>query len=651
MRDKWWYAEAISNLWKASAAYYNDDNPILTDAEYDALYKAVQEYEAETGNINPNSPTQRVGGSVCNSFEKVQHPRHMGSLNNVFSEEEIAAFKERTNTAGMIVEPKLDGLTLVCHYNKGEFVRAVTRGDGVYGEDVTESARTIRNLPLNIPYEEEFWIRGEVIMRKDDFNKLNEALTQEGKQPFANPRNAAAGSLRQKDPKKAYERALYVYFYDCGMSEPQTEVMKLQAMHDAGLPVVTCSPVFDSVSAVYQACEDMAAKRDMLNFDIDGAVIKCLFIAEHKRLGEGTKCPNWAVAYKFKAEHVCSCLKDVEWQVGRTGQVTPVAVLDKVNIGGSIVDHASLHNVDYIKTMGLKLNDEVSIYKAAEIIPQVGKVLFHRDNSREIEVPTHCPVCGTMLIRDGAALMCTNKNCSQKIKAWIEFFGARDHMDIQGLGTVVVSALVNSGLVKTPADLYTLKKEHLLLLPGFGERKATLLIEAIEESKKKPYAKVLASLGVDMLGDTTSKELARRFSSIDELRSASEESLLCMEGYGQKTVEAIKLGLNDPDMVKLTSQLTELGLNTSQEPEESIAGANTLEGVSICITGTLSKERSYFQELIEAHGGKFASGVTSKTNFLLAGDGGGSKRKKAESLGIPVITEETFERMINGNGK
>lgn len=546
------------------------------------------------------------------------------------------------------MQHKLDGLTIVCHFEDGILKQAVTRGDGEYGEDVTQSARAIMNLPLHVNSKVSFWVRGEVVMPKAAFNKLNKELIDKGEKPFANSRNAAAGSLRQKDARKTAERNLCVYFYDIGGCTIQciSEESKLGMIAGEGLPVVECSKEYQDIVEVYDLCDKILYEsRENLPYDIDGAVIKHNIIAVQKELGEGTKYPNWAIAYKFKAAYVCSQLRRVEWQVGRTGQVTPVAVLDTVNLGGSLVDHASLHNVDYIKNMGLKLNDEVSIYKAAEIIPQVEKVIFHRAESVAIQIPTECPVCKTKLVQSGAALMCPNKACKQKIKAYIEFFGARDHMDIQGMGPVVVSTLVESGLVRTPADLYTLTQGQLSLLPGFGKRKVELLLAAIEESKKKPFEKVLAALGIEMLGDTTSKLLAKMYTSIDALRAEDPEVLQNIEGFGQLTADSIHKGLNDPDMVQLVARLTEAGLCTKHDIQENTAD-QTLAGISICITGSLSKDRGYFQELIETHGGKFASGVTSKTTYLLAGAGGGSKRKKAESLGIQVITEEDFERMI-----
>lgn len=648
------YKKMIDTLWKASAAYYVSDDPILTDAEYDALYRKVVQFEKDHPDmIDPNSPTQKVGGSVHNSFEKVEHPRLMGSLNNVFTEDEMNAFGMKSSNADStwIVEPKLDGLTLVVHYENGELVKAVTRGDGAFGEDVTESAKTIRNLPLKISLKGKWWARGEVVMLRDTFIKLNAELVKAGEKPFANARNAAAGSLRQKDPKKTAERRLDVFFYDCDWSilgDLTTEISKLNLIHHAGLPVVQATKPIDSIALVYKMCEGLAERRQALPYDIDGAVIKYQSLKDQQTLGEGTKCPNWAVAYKFPAEHVCSRLKWIEWQVGRTGRITPVAEIDPVNLGGSIVERASLHNVDYIKAMGLKINDEVSLYKAAEIIPQVEKVIFHRANSKEITIPNVCPACGETLIVDGADLVCPNKRCLQKIKAWIQFFGARDHMDIQGLGEVAADLLVEQCDVRSPADLYDLKKEDLEHLPGFGKRKAELLYDSIQTSKQKPFDKVLASLGIDSLGDTTSKFLAKFYASIDEIRDADMTVLMALDGFGDKTVRALKAGLNDPDMVTLVTRLDNHGLNVRHTLIKSTAEKKPLDGLSICITGTLSKERSYFQDLIESNGGKFASSVTSKTSYLVAGEGGGSKRKKAESLGVPVISEAELERMING---
>lgn len=648
------YEEAILRVRRADVAYYVDDTPVMSDEEYDGLMRALAAYEKEhPQDVDPDSPTQRVGGKVSGAFATMKHPRRMLSLANVFNLEELEAVDksmaaELGEHATWLVEPKLDGLTLVVRYEHGRLTQAVTRGDGEQGEDVLATARTIRNLPLRLVADHlSFYARGEVMMTKAVFNELNGQLAAAGKPPFANPRNAAAGSLRQKDPAEAYRRRLTVCFYDVigAPYELVTERDKLEFLDAAGLPSLSsASTPAENVAEAFGVCQAMANRREGLEYDIDGMVLKVSSVRMQRKLGEGSKTPNWAVAYKFPAEHVATTLKDVQWQVGRTGAVTPVAVFDPVVIGGSKVDHASLHNVDYIKALDLCIGDRISVYKAAEIIPQVATVL-ERTGGVPVAAPTHCPACGHELHRDGAALVCGNRGCEAGRCRWLEFFAAREHMDIKGLGEAVAGQLVHAGLCRLPSDVYALTKEHLMRLDGFSDRRADALLAEIRKSKDKPADRVLAAIGVDMLGDTLSTDVLREFRSIQAISEATVEALSRLHGVAETTAKAMLASLRDPDIQDCIRGLECAGLHMALEAS---ACPQTLEGLSFCITGTLSEDRETVKKRILEHGGRFQSSVSSKTSYLVAGEGGGEKRHKAEVLQVPVISESELEVLIDG---
>ena len=649
------YDEMLKTAWKAEKAYYVDDKPVMSDAEYDKLLQDILHWETEHPNeIDANSPTQRVGGRVSGAFQKVKHPRPMLSLKNAFSFEELESFsmtavaeEDQDHKATFVVEPKLDGLTLVCFYEGGVLVKAVTRGDGIEGEDVTATARTIRNLPLKVDYQESFQARGECLMMRSVFSELNEQLAAAGKQPFANPRNAAAGSIRQKDPTEASKRKLAVIFYDA-FSYPgsiSTEIEKLQWLESIGLPsLLSATSTEDRMSDAYELCHAFEASRAQIEYDIDGMVLKVNDLALQRRMGEGTKTPNWAIAYKFPAQHVETTLKDVVWQVGRTGKVTPVAVMETVQVAGTSVDHASLHNPDYIKALDLRIGDKITVYKAAEIIPQVGSVLEHKTTVL-VPIPDTCPCCGGKLERDGASLVCRNASCTDATKSWILFWGARDHMDIKGLGAVVVNQLVDKKLVKDPADLYRLTLKDLLTLDGFSDKKAETLLSEISKSKCKPYQKVLASLGVEWLGDSSSVEIARKWPKMTELLNAFAANIATVPGISVVKAAAIWQGLHNESMYAFIKELEELGLNMQSEESKL---PQTLVNINICITGSLQRDRDWYKNQIIEHGGRFQSSVSKKTTYLVAGDGGGEKRNKAKSLGVEIIDEAKLMELMNG---
>lgn len=642
------YDQAVDRAIEADAAYYVHDTPIMSDEDYDALVREIAEFEKRTGIRLRHSPTQRVSGAVATMFQKVKHPRKMLSLANVFSEEEVGKFCKDVQKDGatkFIVEPKLDGLTVVCHYFDGTLLQAVTRGDGDVGEDVTATARTIRNLPLKVSTTHEFWARGEVIINKADFEALNAELVKAGKPPFANTRNAAAGSLRQKDPAEAAKRKLQVCFYDIhDGGDAHDEDRKLIALEMAGLPtLLNASDIAKDAKEVFALCQSFHELRSQMSFDIDGAVIKAVDGNVQAARGEGNKTPNWAVAFKFPAEQVATTVRAVRWQVGRTGKLTPVADVVPVQIAGTMVQHASLHNADYIKALELCIGDAVLLYKAAEIIPQISTVLDHKGDEL-VEIPDKCPVCGGKIVRDGAELRCTSSFCKGKARETLEFFGSREHMDIKGLGPAVIAQLVEAGM-DTPEKLYMLKKDTLLMMEGWSDTKANSLLAEIEKSKDRPFDRVLASLGVENLGDTLSVDAARKFKTMDAVQDATVEDWCELNGVAEPSAKAIVAGLHEPTMRWIIGRLKTFGLKMAVEDNGL---EQTLEGKSFCITGTLSVGREEMKALILGRGGIFQSSVSSKTNYLVVGTGGGSKADKAKKLGVKTITEEELRKMIDG---
>ena len=657
------YEQLIEQAAEADNMYYNENAPVMDDAAYDQLILRIKAVEtAHPDWISPSSPTQRVSGKVSGEFAKVAHPCRMLSLENACSIEDLKAFDNRVRKAGgdrfdygYLVEPKLDGLTLVVEYRDGELYRAVTRGDGSVGEDVTAEARTIRNMPLRLKYKVDVFVRGEVVMEKDVFRKLNEELMAKGMKTFANARNAASGSLRQKDPAITRQRKLWITFYDLYDAENNTpdgskrcwEISKVEGIKELGLPTINdMTYVVADVQEAFDACQKFGEIRGELPIDIDGAVVKLNDGGLQKELGEGNHSPNWAIAYKFPAEHMSTDLQDVVWQVGRTGKVTPVAVFTPVQIAGTTVDHASLHNYDYIKALDLHYGAVVSVYKAAEIIPQVENVLVQGTGERVVP-PKACPSCGVALVRDGAAFMCPNKFCEERICANIEFFCSREHMDIRGVGPAVIKSLVGTGM-NHPLDLYELTYDKLVGLKDVGDKKAKAILAEIEKSKQKPFAKVLASLGVVMLGDTLSETATRKFKDIDTMVSATNEAWMEIDGVAGVMAEAIVDELTSFDMKLVVARCKELGLN--MRIEES-GRPQTLAGLSFCITGTLSRGREEIKADILSYGGAFQSKVSRKTSYLVAGDGGGDKRNQALAYGVPIIDEGRLEALMQGSDK
>lgn len=646
------YNENLILALKAEKAYYEDDKPIMSDSAYDALIRELKEYEeAHPDEKAANSPTTRVGGRAVSTFEKVDFPVRMLSLKNAFSDEEVTNFIDATKgmNAGYVIQPKLDGLTLVLWYDQGMLQKAATRGNGSVGEDVSVNAYHIHGIPSVVKETGAFMVRGEVVMHKEIFEALNRKRAREDKPLYANARNVAAGTVRQKDPKIVGERNLQFYAYDTpGYDVFTTEAEMLAFLKEQGF----CTPTTYVVSTDDEELYGTAISRihsikeheDVLDYAIDGAVIKTLSRgACRARLGEGTHDPHWAIAFKFTPVSAITALKAVTWQIGRTGRLTPVAELDPVDLCGTLVERASLHNPDYIKELNLHIGDIVSVYKAAEIIPQIDCVV-EAMNGPEVKIPTICPDCGSNLLYDPPTLTCMNEECHARIKAELRYFVARPNMDIQGIGPAVVEELVESGKVRTAADLYKLKEKDLLTPGLIAETKAKAIVAEIEKSKQQPFYRVLSALGIDMVSITTAKLLVDHFGNIDKIMAAEEEDLVKVEGIATLTALAIEHSLYSERKKALIAALREAGLKMEDEPRE--LQGSTFAGKTFCITGTLTRPREFFKDLLEAFGAKVTSTVTSNTDYLLAGEGGGSKRDKAVTFGVKIINEDQLREMI-----
>ena len=637
--------------------YYEENNPSISDFNYDTIYKELENLEKENPEfIQPNSPTQHVGVAQSNNSTSITHEIQMYSLENSYSKEDIQEFYSRITKlfkqkAELTVEAKMDGAAVSITYNNGELVLASTRGDGKVGEDILENARFITNLPKKIEYKGKLILRGEVVMPKDVFEKLNENREFLGLPIFANPRNAASGSLKLLDRKEAEKRKLQMYIYDLGfIEEPyKTHTENLEFCKIQGFPISDILFTCSNLNEVYDALNSIEEKRYNLPFDIDGAVIKVNDLNLRKEAGFTAKFPRWAIAYKYKAEREATILEDVIFQVGRTGAITPVAILTPVKLSGSTVSRASLHNEDEINRLGVKIGDTVFIEKGGEIIPKVVDVdLSKRDEkTRDIVFPTTCPICSSELkiTEDDAKRRCENPTCPALIQGSIIHFASRDALDIKGLGEKVVEELYNAELIKNYADIYTLKKEDLENREGWGSLSAENLIKAINESKNKPFEKVLFALGLRHVGKIAARLIVEKFPSIDELMNAKFNNLESINGIGEETASSILKSLNEPAMINNIERLKSYGLQMSQAKKEVIESSITDK--TFLITGTLDKPRKFYEELILSHGGKLLSGVSKNLNYLIVGEDAGSKLEKAKKLNITILSLEEFMNLIN----
>lgn len=641
--------------------YYVLDNPTISDFQYDELMNKLKKLEEENPEYkDPTSPTVRVGGVALKDFNQVTHKVPMLSLQDVFSFEELRSFDKRVRDVvenpKYIVELKIDGLSVSLTYENGIFVKGATRGNGLVGEDVTENLKTIKSIPLKIDDKSLLEVRGEVYISKKDFESLNIEKEKNGEQLFANPRNAAAGSLRQLDSKITSKRKLNIFIFNIQRYEGKKILSHeegLNYLNKLGFKVSPNRRVCNNIDDVINVIEEIGDTKYDLSFDIDGAVVKVDKINDREELGATSKFPKWAAAYKFPAERKKTKLIDIEVQVGRTGAITPTAILEPVLVSGSRVSRAALHNEDYIKDKDIRIGDNVIIQKAGEIIPEVVNVVLEdrTGDEKEFYMPNSCPSCGEPLIRlEGeAAVKCINVECPAQIERNIIHFASKNAMDIDGMGPKVVKLLIENNLLKSIADIYYLKKEDLLDLPRMGEKSVDNLLSSIEMTKNNHISKLIFGLGIRFIGERAAKNLAKAFKSIDVLKEASYEAIVEVDEIGSKMADSIIAFFNDGKNIEVLDKLKDAGLTFSIiEDKEQVSSTNKLSGEIFVLTGTLENyTRNSATEIIESLGGKVSSSVSKKTTYLLAGDEAGNKLKKAESLGITILSEKDFEVLVN----
>jgi len=644
--------------------YYVLDKPEISDAKYDELMKELKNLEEQYPDlITPDSPTQRVGATPLQEFGTIVHTKPMLSLDTALEKEEIIRFDERIKKelnlkeVDYIAEPKLDGLSVELIYEDGDFIRGSTRGDGVNGEDVTENIKTIRAVPLILRSNElkppkMVAARGEVIMNISDFEEFNKQLIQKNEQPLANPRNAAAGSLRRLDPNETAQRPLDIYFYEI-MAISGSKVEKqwdaLQYLKKWGLKTNPYAEKCNRVDDVIKYHLKMSEKRDKLNYEIDGVVIKLNNIEYQDKLGVKAKSPRWAIAYKFPSRKEITKVLDITSQVGRTGTLTPVALLKPVDVGGVTVSRATLHNQDFIDQMDVRIGDVVKIGRAGDVIPEVTEVIKSKRTGKEkkYHIPSNCPVCGSKVIMDGAFYRCTGGlSCIAQLKRSIAHFASKSAMDIEHLGRKNVELLVDKGVLKSVSDIYRLKKDDLLVLPRFADKSAENLINAIENSKGRNLARFIYALGIQNVGEHIAKVLADTFKSLEKLMIANDEELLNVYEIGPETVSSITSFFKEKRNIKEIENIKKLGVK-AVVTEEKIEKIGLLSGKSFVFTGGLkSFSRDEAKRMIEELGGIATSTVSANTDYVVVGDEPGSKYDKAKKLGLKIISEEEFKKMI-----
>lgn len=647
--------------------YYVLDAPEITDAEYDRMMVRLRELEARyPDSIPADSPTQRVGGRASSQFTEVRHLEPLLSLGNVFSAEELRAFDERVRSglpAGSkveyVMEPKIDGLACSLIYENGKLVRAATRGDGVVGENVTANVRTIRSIPLTLKVPEGeavpelLDVRGEVYMPRQAFMRLNEQRAERGESEFANPRNAAAGSLRQLDPQVTASRSLSFFAYYLvgeGVQPKHSESLALLARY--GFKVSENYKVVENIDEAIKYIGDFNELRQGLSYDTDGAVIKVNDVYQQRILGATGKDPRWATAYKYPPEQAETTLEDIDWRVGRTGVLTPTAVLTPVKLSGSVISRATLHNEDFIRAKDIRIGDRVVINKAGEIIPEVLRVVAEKrtGDEKEVEIPSVCPECGWRVERQGeeAAIRCTNPHCPALGREGLIHFVSRDAMNIDGCGPSVINALLDAGLVRDAADLYSLRKEDLLKLERMGEKSADNLLAALAESKKNELDKLLFALGIRHVGAKVARILATEFGSMEKLQQAQPEELAQIRDIGDKIAESAVTWLNVPANIDLVERLAAAGLTMTFTPPASQED-NPFFGKTLVFTGTMpTLGRAEAKTMAQDVGAKVSGSVSKKTDYVIAGAEAGSKLEKAQQLGVTVIDEAEFLQMLKG---
>ena len=654
--------------------YYNEDNPIISDMEYDFLIRELKELEQkypellEYNKNGENSPTEKIGGTASEKFSKVRHRVPMLSLSNTYNISEIEDFDKRVKKIILaeniennskeleyILELKLDGLSISLIYENGMLVQAVTRGDGQVGEDVTENIREIPTIPKKLKENISLEVRGEIILPISSFNRINQEREDEGEDVFANPRNAASGTIRQLDKTIVAERGLDCYLYYLVNAENygiKTHLESIEYIEKLGFKTTKIFEKYTDFKKLEEAIDKWHDDRKKLDYETDGLVIKVNNFSLYEILGYTTKSPRWAIAYKFPAEQVKTKLMDVTFQVGRTGVITPVAELDAVNLSGSVVKRASLHNFDEIRRKDIKIGDNVIVEKAAEIIPQVVNVVFDDRTGEEIEIqePANCPVCNSELAHEEGlvALKCHNPLCPEKVKRQIAYFVSRDAMNISGLGDKIVEKFIELGKIKTIVDIYSLKeyREELENLEKMGQKSVDNLINNIEASKNRDFSKVLYALGIPFVGKFNANLLTKNFKNIENLKNQSIENLLSVKGIGDKVAIAVNTFLNNENNWKIITDLQNIGLQFAiNESDLKEIADNPIKGKNFLATGKLQKyKRNDIKDIILSKGGNYLSAVSKNLDFLIAGEKAGSKLEKAEKLGVRVLTEEEFEK-------
>ena len=641
--------------------YYNQDSPEIEDFEYDNLMKELIKLEEENPKLKRNdSPSNRVGGKPLDKFEQVVHKIPMLSLSNAYSWEDLKDFDSRVREAAgsdveYVVEFKIDGLSVGLNYNNGIFESGATRGNGIVGENITKNLMTIKNIPLNIDEKGELTVRGEVYISKKDFEEINKIQEEQDQPLYANPRNLAAGSLRQLDSKLTAKRPLDIFIFnleDINSKQFKTHSESLEYLKQLGFHVSPEFKVFKTMDEIIEYIKYWTEHREDLGFGIDGMVIKVNNLAQREQMGYTAKSPRWAIAYKFPAERKETKLLDIVVEVGRTGTITPTAVLEPIRLAGTTVSRATLHNEDYINEKDIKINDTVLVQKAGDIIPQVVEVIKEKRTGEEIEfkMPEECPVCGepTVRLEGEAAVKCINISCPAQIRRGIIHFASREAMDIDGLGESIITLLLKQDLIKDISDLYYLKKEQISVLERMGDKSATNLINAINKSKENDLWRFINGLGIKLIGTKAAKILASEFKDLDKLMSATEQELINLEEFGQTMADSVVEFFKEEKNISVIEKLKEAGVNTKLIESDDEDIPKIFEKMKIVLTGTLpTLKRNDAKEMIEKRGGKATSSVSKSTAFVLAGEEAGSKLTKANDLGIKVIDEEKFLQLID----
>ena len=647
-------------LQKANEAYYQDAQPFMSDKQYDEYLEELEELEQEYDLQDPDSPTQRVGGEPSSEFDTVEHPVPLLSLDNTYNEDELRDFDQRVRKIldhtdyHYMAELKFDGASIRLRYENGELVLGATRGDGERGDNITRNIKTIEDIPLELEgdYPDVVEVRGEAYMEREAFLRLNEHRSKQGLSEFANPRNSTAGSLKMQDPREVARRPIRFFCFDLLLEEngdSLTQQKKMELLQDYGLRVSEHYRLCDDIEDIFEVIEEWRELRHDLPYETDGVVVKVNENAYRDELGSTSKAPRWAIAYKFEAEQATTVLKEITLQVGRLGKITPVAELKPVQLAGTTVKRASLHNEDEIHRKDIREGDKVVVEKAGEIIPQVVGVVNpdREDRPEPFSMPSQCPACDEELVKlgDEVAWRCINTECPPQVRNRIEHFASRDAMDIEGLGESVVDQLVSEGLINTYADLYDLEEDQIIPLDRMGEKSARNLIEAIEKSKDQPFDRVLYALGIRFVGKTVARDLVDAFGDIDSLAGASEEDLTAIDSIGPRIAESVAAFFAKEKNKSIIETLKERGLTF--EADEDRQESSVLEGKKFVLTGSLPHlTRKEATELIRKHGGDTASSVSGNTDYVLAGENPGSKYDKAEKIGVPIINEQEFLDMV-----